>query len=277
MHESSGIPIDGRNTAGKCLAAPHVSAFSRWIFLLALLLPGPMLAAGFACTQPATRDTSLPAPSQLTELDEVTITPGKSTTRSRDLSAWLKRLEGQYRYEGYVDLCGNGNAADQRPVTGKADCLGLYHSDDYEFQPPPDEPLTSLYCVVDVRWPPVRGENGVPVLGGESNLSPAVINFGVVPDLPGIQFMQIDSKGMATHAEGKLVDDTLTTRESCGMPGFCQKVTRITAVPDSDDIAMLVDIEIDSHRVLRQAFLLHRLSNIQMRRTRESLRWVGER
>src|SRR5690606_34837667 len=116
-----------------------------------------------------------------------------------------------------------------------------------------------------------------------SHLSPAITIYGVASDLPGIQSMQIDSKGIATHARGKLTGDTLTTTGSCGLTGSCKKVTRITARPDSQEIAMLIDVEIDARRVLRHAFLLHRVSNVQMRKTpnglltRDDLLLVGER
>lgn len=240
---------------------------------LVLLLPGPVLAAGFTC---ATPETVPSAKDQIVELDEVIVRPGKSVRGTRDLNAWLKRLEGQYRYEGYVDLCGQGHAADRRPVTGEADCVSLY--EDFVRRP-----YVSLYCVLDVRWPQVHSDNGVPGRGGEPDLSPAVVVYGVVPDLPGIQSMQIDGQGRTLHAQGRLVADTLTTRGSCGMSGACQATTRITSRPDSEEVAMVVDVEIESRRVLRHAFLLHRKSNMQLTRTPNGIRMrvellsVGER
>ena len=134
----------------------------------------------------------------------------------------------------------------------------------------------SLYCAINVRWPQVQGEDGKAVMGGESSLSPAVVVYGVVPTLPGIQFMQIDNKGMVSHAQGKLAGETLTTRMSCSMQGACQSITRITARPGSKDIVMLVDVEIDSRRVLRHAFLMHRVSNIQLGRGEFNVKPLGE-
>lgn len=110
-----------------------------------------------------------------------------------------------------------------------------------------------------------------------------MITYGVKPDLPGIQFMQLDSKGIATHGSGKLTGDTLVASEPCGPRDTCRKVTRITARPESDEITMIVDIQIDSRREIRHSFLLHRLSNRQMRKTpndlltRDDLLLVGER
>lgn len=266
-------------TVSGCRAAVHDKAIRTFLLVLALLLPAPSLAAGFACSAPAATDFSPHARSNPAELDEVIIKPGRSTTRTRDLSDWLKRLEGQYRYDGYVDPCGNGNAVDQLPVTGRADCVSLYQFAPY----PPNPKLRSLYCSLNVHWPPVRGENGAPVMGGESDLAPAVAVYGVVPQLPGIQFMQIDSKGLVSQGRGKLVGDMLTTIESCGMSGTCRKITQITARKGSKEIAMMVDVEIDSRRVLRNAFLLHRVSNVQLTRARDydrarvEMQSVGER
>lgn len=270
MHRGKRLPRDGRTKFRAFRAAPPLRAFRSWILALALFLPVQVLAAGFTCPQRAIPDTPPSATSELAELGEVMVDGSRVARRIRGLGAWLKRLEGQYSYEGHVDLCGKSHAADQRPVTGKADCAALYHHSD-------TEPPTSLYCVINVRWPQVRSEDGLPVMGGESDLSPAVVVYGVVPDLPGIQFMQIDNKGMVTHAQGKLVGDTLTAMEPCGMAGLCQRVTRITARPGSNEIAMLIDVEIDSQRVLHHAFLLRRVSNIQIRRNWYDVQLVGER
>lgn len=251
-------------------SAPFFVTFRGWIVALVLLLPGPVPAADYACTKPTPQSASLPLGDQLKELDEVIVKPAKATSRPKALGAWLQLLQGQYTYDGSVDLCGHGNAADLRPVTGKADCAAIYNYTETESP-------TSVYCVIDVRWPLVQGEGSKLVVEGESRLSPAMVVFGVVPDLPGIQFMEIDSKGMTTHAKGKLVGDTLTARGTCGAPSACQKVTRISAHPDSNEIAMLIDIDIDSTRTVRHRFLLHRVSNIPMKQSRKDLLLIGER
>jgi hypothetical protein len=226
------------------------------ILTLTSMLSCPVLAAGFTCAQPASTVADSPKASQLDQLEDVVVDGSRPTSRTRDLGAWLKRMEGQYRYEDHVDLCGRGNAADQRPVTGDADCFGLYVDSGDRFP-------RSLYCVVRVRWTRVLGENGIPVMGGDPDLLPAVLVYGVNSGLPGIQLMQIDSHGLATQALGTLTGDTLTTKGSCGTGTSCQKVARITARSDSTDIAMLIDFEIGSRRALRQAFLLHRVSNVR--------------
>lgn len=272
MHKGDGLSRAGRNCGEKCFAASHFTNALRSSALALTLIPGPVFAAGFTCARPADSSrTSTPD-----ELDEVVITGKEATTRAKDLQAWLKLLVGRYTYEGYVDLCGNGDAADQRPVTGHADCIG-------------SRSTPTVQCTVNVRWPEALGDNGLPVLGGRSNLLPALVSYSLekryiadpgggeaafraalrtgTPSTPirtsywGLMFTQVDSRGIAEWGSSMLVGDTFTSREPCvavGMAGDCQKITRITAKPDSHEIAMVVDIKVDSQRVLRQAFLLHR-------------------
>ena len=238
-----------------CTSTSHITASRSWILVLALLLPGPVLAAGFTCAQPADSGRK----DRLEELEEVIVTAEQARTSTRDLQAWLKLLVGQYTYEGYVDLCGKGNAEDQRPVTGQADCIGAGST-------------PNVHCTVNVRWPVARGETGEPVLGGVSSLLPAFVIYTLenryIPERNvnrlGLMFTQVDNNGVAEWGSGELVGDTFTSREPCvGIPGACQKITRITARPNSNEVSMLVDITIGSQRVLRQAFLLHRESNVQ--------------
>lgn len=236
-----------------CRAAPHfTTAFKGLVLALALMSSGPVLAAGFSCAPPADSVKK----STLDELDEVVITNKEIAKDPKDMSAWLKLLVGKFTYEGYVDLCGKGNARDQRPVSGKSDCLA-------------SGVTPNVHCTVNVRWPAARGENGTPVRGGVSTLTPAMVIYSLenrhLPDIRvnrwGLMFMQVDNKGVGEWASGDLVGDTFTSREPCvDIPGNCQKITRITAAPDSDEITMVVDVKINGDRVQRQAFLLHRES-----------------
>lgn len=217
-----------------------------------MMLSGPVLAAGFKCEKPAE-----PVKKQaLDELQEVVVTGEKATTRTRALKEWLKLLVGKYTYEGYVDLCGQDNPKDLRSVTGNADCVASGEN-------------PNVHCTVNVRWPAARGENGAPVLGGVSSLLPAFAIYSLenryLPDKQayqlGLMFTQVDNKGVAEWASGTLMGDTFTSSEPCvGIPGDCRKITKITASPESDEIYSLVDIQVDSRRVLRQSFVLHRES-----------------
>lgn len=261
MRSSVGLSNFGLGAASGCL-----------VLALALMVPVPVLAAGFSCAPAADSGGTVTLP----ELDEVVVTGQEPVTRTKDLQAWLKLLVGQFTYEGHVDLCGRGNAEDQRPVTGKADCIGSRAS-------------PTVHCTVNVRWPEAHGENGLPVLGGVSSLFPAMVSYSLegrhipgsgisegafrnavrtgVPIGPvqmyrwGLMFTQLDNRGVVEWGSGELVGDTFTSREPCvgiERAGTCQKITRITARPDGSAIAMVVDIRIDSRRVFRQTFLLHR-------------------
>jgi hypothetical protein len=251
-----GLPNTWRGATGVFRAAPQVATALRgWLLALALLLPGPVLAAGFTCAPPPDSGKK----DSLDELEEVVITAEQVETDTKDLQAWLRLLVGKYTYEGYVDLCGAGNAQDLRLVTGNSDCIKTG-----------DTP--NVQCTVNVRWPTTRGENGAPVLGGSSTLLPAFVIYTLEnrhnPEKQlnqwGLMFTQVDNKGVAEWASGTLVGDTFTSKEPCvDILGNCQRVTRITAKPDSDEIAMLVDVRIDDRRVLRQTFLLHRESTGQ--------------
>lgn len=272
--EGSGLR-QGHVIYRSCVVASPSKVVSRVAVTLFLWLPGTLFCAEFACAPGATVSAPAVTEEDFEVLAEVTVSGAKPVTRAKDLSSWLKRLEGQYEIEGYVDLCGDGRSADLRIATGKADCASLF-----ERQVPMSH---GLYCQVDVRWPLAQGRNGMPVSGGESHLSPAVVVYGLAPDLPGIQFMQIDNQGLAAHAKGEVVGDTLTTRESCDLADSCRKVTRLAARADSPSIVMLVDYEVNARRVLRQAFLLHRVTDIKITRSgseflmQEDLLRVGER
>jgi hypothetical protein len=251
MLTGKGLPIVERNAAALRLAALRFTTVLKGLVLaLALTLSCPAFAAGFQCAKPAEAGTK----GVIQELDEVVVTGEKIKTRSRDLREWLKLLVGKYTYEGYVDLCGQENARDLRPVTGTAACVASGEN-------------PNVHCTVNVRWPAARGENGAPVLGGVSSLAPAFAIYSLEnryqPEKHtyqlGLVFTQVDNKGIAEWASGTLVGDTFTSNEPCvGIPGACRKVTKITARPKSKQITTQVDVEIDNRRVLHQSFVLNR-------------------
>jgi hypothetical protein len=226
---------------------------------------GPAVAADFACAKLAGSGEQ----QALDEAEEDSLSGVKKESGTREMLAWLARLVGRYTIEGTIDLCGKGNPADQRPVTGKVDCIAAG-------SPP------SVHCNVNVSWPLAIGRNGAPVLGGVSNLAPAQFLFsyftqaqllydGTMPGSPpggiprrGLQFLQLDNRGIAEGASSKLVSDTFMSSESCiDIPGNCQKFTRIIAKPDSNQISMQVEVEINRKRVLRQTFLLRRETSVR--------------
>jgi hypothetical protein len=228
----------------------------RLIPALVLLLPAPLFAAGSVCAPPPPRPEKK---ENLDELAEVVVVAKETSSYLKDLRAWLKRLVGQYNYEGYVDICGNGNPADQRPVTGRADCIALGST-------------SNIQCTVNMRWPVAVQDNGEPVPGGSFNLFSAHAIYSVenryIPEQRlnrwGLMSMQVDSRGRAEWASGALIGDSFVSKGPCvGMPGSCQKHMRITARPNAKEIYMVVDIEVGEQPVMRQALELHRESKAQ--------------
>jgi hypothetical protein len=241
--------------------------------LLLLMFVSPVFASE-TCLQSSPPSPSPPAAARDTELGEVLVEAGRSTRRTKDLNAWLARMEGQYRYEGHVDLCGD-DPADRHPVTGKADCLSILGS---------RETQGSLYCVVDVRLAPPQDSVTASDTTNQTRLSPAIVVYNVLTDLPGIQSMQIDDNGIATHSQGRLRGDTLVTTGPCGHIAHCRRQTRITALPAGEEIRISVDFEVGTRRIQRHVYTLHRESNVppvrplQYKRLwREDLLEVGER
>jgi len=221
----------------------------------------PVPTAGLTCAQPvepARKDKK----NKKSKQDAPIVDPvdgSLAVADMRALRAWLVLLAGRYSFAGYVDLCGQGHAVDLRPVTGSADCILS--------GPNPD-----VHCKVDADWPETRAEDGTPVLGGVSGLRQAQLVYSLENSGTraiqvrgwGIQFVQVDNKGRADWASGVLLGDTFTAGELCvGIPGSCQKITRITARPGSNEISMLIEIQIDHQPVMRQTFLLHRRPNLQ--------------
>lgn len=225
----------------------------RLILLLAVLLPAPVFAASSACGPPPPHPLEK---SNLQELAEVVVVAKEDEAYLRDLRAWLKRLVGEYDYEGYVDVCGNGNPADQRPVTGRAECIALSSA-------------PTIQCTVDMRWPVAVQKNGAAVPGGAYNLVASHVIYSVenrfIPERQmnrwGLMSMQVDSKGTAEWASGALIGDSFLSKEPCvGVQGDCRKSMRITAERNAKEVTMLIDTEVGEQRVMRQSLVLHRES-----------------
>lgn len=265
--QGAWMPDNQKNSAAMDLAASHItSAFRSLALALALMLSGPVLAAGFACAPAA---VSLQEGGQA-ETEEVSSNARETVSSPKAMQSWLRRLVGRYTTDGYVDLCGKGAPADRRSVKGKVECV--------EVSAGPD-----VHCTANVTWPEATKENGVPVLGGVSNLAPAQYLFSIEYPITqlskkrnalsvrgeganhwGIVAVLVDNKGAGEWASGVLVGDTFLSTELCAdIPGACRKITRITALPDSQEISISVEVRVDRKRVLRQVFLLHREPNVR--------------
>lgn len=182
----------------------HARALALMLLLLCL--------AAFPAEIPQQEPHSDQASERLTELGEVLVSGAKPSRKASEILTWMRRLIGQFSYEGHVDLGGQGSLKDQQPVHGVGNCVGFGVA-------------PAVRCEIRVSWPEVRARSGEDVHGGASNLNPAIILYGFEPDELGIRYMLVDSNGVAAPALGLVVGDTLVSRGSCvDQSGNCQRV-----------------------------------------------------
>jgi hypothetical protein len=183
------------------------------------------------------------------ELDEVDVTAKRRgrLKRTRDpagLAAWLNRLRGEFTYEGLVEVGSEDGPRRRRIVSGASRCGA--------FGP-------AVNCVMQVTWQAMHGTDGEQVPGGVSTLAPAMVIYAIDLNYLGIQFLQVDSRGMADSGLGYLTGDTLATTTDCvDLPGVCKRISSIEARPDGKLIRIQTDIEQDGKQLVRYTFELHR-------------------
>jgi hypothetical protein len=91
------------------------------------------------------------------ELDEVLIDGRRPSRKASEIISWMRRLVGQFTYDGHVDLAGQGNPDDQQPAQGYGDCV-------------PFGPAPAVQCEIRVSWLEVRAENGESIPGAVREL-----------------------------------------------------------------------------------------------------------
>jgi hypothetical protein len=181
------------------------------------------------------------------ELSEILVEGRKPERNPQKVIDWMARLVGEFTFEGEVDVRARGKPEDLHPVRGSGSCIGF-------------GPAPAVQCEIDVRWTPVPVEDRGKVRGGVSNLRPAQMLFGFESDRFGIRYMLVDSNGIAEAALGYVVDDTLISRAPCvGVPGNCERVTRIRADSDLQMIDLKIDLVIDYEPALRYHFVMRRV------------------
>jgi hypothetical protein len=184
------------------------------------------------------------------ELSEVLV-EGKRTKPVRDpqvIIEWMRRLVGQFRYAGYVELHdAAGKPRGQQSVSGKGDCVA------FGLAP-------GVQCTIKVSWPDAHGDNGQEILGGVSNLEPAMVLYGLDPDELAVHYLLVDNKGVADGGLGYIKGDTMTTTDPCvGIAGNCTRTTRITAQRDGKMVQMQIDIQREGTLAVRYLFVMRPL------------------
>lgn len=218
---------------------------------LGLLTIATTLAAGNAFAGQAAVRPEPASPEVLRELSEVVVSGETPTRKVAELIPWLRRLLGEYIYDGYVDLGGKGEPEDRRTVRGGGTCVGFGVA-------------PGVQCEIVVRWPEVRGENGEEVMGGVSHFNPAMILYGLEPDELGIRYLQVDSRGLAEGTTGYVIGNTATFRTACvDVPEDCQRITRITTESGSKVVDMQIDTEINYELAMRFRFQMTRVREAQ--------------
>jgi hypothetical protein len=226
-----------------------VHAICGWSIMLSLLLgtaaTGAEAPADNSAAAPSSQQDSTSRRNQ--ELSEVLV-QGKRTKPVRNpqlIIDWMRRLVGQFRYQGYVELHdSNGAPRGQQPVTGKGDCVA------FGLAP-------GVQCTIKVNWPEDEVDPGTELLGGVSYLDPAMVLYGLDPDELAVHYLQVDNKGVADGGLGYLLGDTMTTRDPCvGIAGDCTRTTKITARPDGQLVQTQIDIERDGQLAVRYLFVM---------------------
>lgn len=206
-----------------------------------------LLLSSFVSLVPAAQQ-SLQANAQDDELDEVVVSAAKKIKSQQAMLSWLQRLIGHYSYEGYIELSGEGAPQGRHPASGAGKCVPF---------------ADAVLCTMQVRWPDIKADDGTALIGGTSNLSPAMVLYGFDWNVLGIRSQLVDNQGMAHGGLGELRGNTLITSTGCvDLPGDCKRVSRVDAQPDGKMIQMEIDIERDAVRVSHQVFQLRRVAAV---------------
>ncbi len=215
--------------------------------LLALLACAP---AAFAAS-PGPRADAPADPARVQELSEVVVSGERPTRKLADVIPWLRRLLGQYTIEGYVDLGGRGEPSELREVRGTGVCVGFGVAPGVQGE-------------FNIRWPETRALGGGEILGGVSNLSPAMMLFGLEPDEIGLRYLQVDNRGLAEGSRGGIIGDSAVFRTPCAdLIEGCERTMRITTRSDSKLVELQVDTEIFYQVKVRYRFQLTRVAEVQ--------------
>ncbi len=188
-----------------------------------------------------------PLPEDRLELDEVVVRGSKSSLKPSEMIAWMRRLIGQFVFEGHIISDDGIGPETQHLVRGRWHCIGF-------------DPTPAVQCEMNGALAESRGENGERIPSGSYSLDAAAVLFGLDPDETGILFMLVDNNGVAEPSMGKLSGDTLVARAPCiSPPDGCQRVTHITADSKLREIDMKIDITVDHIGETRYRFLMQRI------------------
>jgi hypothetical protein len=192
-------------------AAIHgTNALTGWLIALALLSPDAVNA------QARGPSSSVPV--------QPGMDPGQVAAAHQaklaELDVWLRRLAGQFQYDGIKD-------PRKESARGLGHCVGIGTG-------------PGVQCVVNLSWP---STNGRP---GRATHEPAVTLYGIDTNAEGIRRLEVNSKGIPEDALGFLKGNMATFKPGCvNQPEVppCRRFIRIEAAPDGKFIYIWDDTE----------------------------------
>jgi hypothetical protein len=181
------------------------------------------------------------------ELEEVIVRGERPNRTPSAIFNWLRRLLGEFKIDGYVDLRGDGRPEARLPVTGRAKCV-------------PFGIAPAVHCDLNIDWPRPTGRDGEEITGGLSTLRPAVIVFAFEADRFAIRYLLVHSDGTADYGQDYLRGSTLAVTTRCvESAAKCQRVLRVTAKSDGGRVDIQRETLTESGHESRQSFVLSRL------------------
>jgi hypothetical protein len=225
-------------------------------------------------------------------------TTGQEAGPPTPMDVWLRRLVGNFRFEGMVHVVARGDCAplppdpakqDQmseappepfcRSIKGTGDCVAIGKS-------------PGVQCVLNVSWKDMfeivmqkaeadgdrvdTSPTGVFELpGGVPYLDPAMALFGLNPGKSQIEYLLVNNKGMPEGGSGSVAGNRATFKTRCvneatllaamkpenfnnRMPDTCQRIIHFDAKPDSKVVLITMDIDINEEVFTRFTMTMRR-------------------
>jgi hypothetical protein len=191
-----------------------------------------------------------------------TIDPAARRQKLAELDAWLQRLVGRFRIEGFAKIFVGINTAktciegapcySRGPTQGAGDCKRVGTG-------------PGVHCAFNIAflagtselWRPAAGPKWPgPFLGG------AMVLYGIDTESMRIRFLLVDAKSIAYEAFGILEGDWMTFRSGCvndRAGKLCKQIFRIRAKSDESSVEMRFDKEVQNLTTAGYLFALHRL------------------
>jgi hypothetical protein len=161
-----------------------------------------------------------------------------------EMDAWLRRLVGQYRYDGVaVQTAGKNAGHILDSVEGRGVCVGFGVG-------------PGASCMINAGLFP---------------LNPAMLLYGIDPDELGIRYLQADDKGIVQSSLGFLKADTVTFKRPCmnwqAANPTCEQIIRFRATPRRT-LEMWIDVVFDHNYDLSISYVFY-MRNLSQDQARE--------